>query len=320
MKTLLVALAVLVALPLTAAEPAASPAAARRAGAFEIETPGAGVRVFRNVDAGFPGVNSVVVERSDGLLVVDAQPTPAAARALLAAIATVTKAPVRFLVYTHPHEDAVGGASAFPSTTVIVASSAAHDLLADPSYDVGAEIRARAGGGADWKEAPRVLPVVHAAGPIVLDDSERKVIVYPLPPAHSRGDCLVDIPSSGVIAVGDVVVTDRNPYGGDARIGAWVRALNDLERGHDRRIVPLSGPVVGRLAVRRLRDALAFVRQAVQSGFTNLVPADRIVEHVLADPKLGTYFDLDAKPSFVRTIIEAAREETIKDRHRHGLP
>jgi glyoxylase-like metal-dependent hydrolase (beta-lactamase superfamily II) len=291
-----------------------------RIGGFDVRTLAPGVRVFRNVAGAIPRTNSLVVERKDGLLVVDAQPSPEAARALLAAIAGVSKAPVRYLVYTHAHADAVGGASAFPKDVLVVASRGARDLLADPAYDAGAEVRGHTAEPAAWVEPPRVLPVLHSEAPMTLDDPDRKVVLVPLPQTHSRGDLWVEIPAAGVIAVGDLVVSDKNPYGAEADVGAWVAALNDLARGPEAIIVPLSGPVVGPLEVRRFRDGLAWVRLRVQGAFTDLVPHERIVAMVMEDPKLSTWFDLDAKPSFARTIVESVYASVEDDRHKRGMP
>ena len=293
---------------------------AARIGGFEVRVVAPGVRVFRNAGPGAPPTNSVVVERKDGLLVVGAQPSPDAARALLAAIAGASKGPVRYLVYTDAHADSTGGASAFPKDVLVIASRGARDLLADPAYDAGAEARRRASKPADWVEPPRVLPVLHAEAPMTLDDPERKVVLVPLQQAHSRGDLWVEIPSAGVIAVGDLVVTDRNPYGAEADVGAWIAALNDLARGPEPTIVPLSGPVIGPLEVRRFRDGLAWVRLRVQGAFTDLVPRERIVAMVMEDPKLRTWFDLDAKPSFARTVVESVFASVSDDRAKRGMP
>jgi glyoxylase-like metal-dependent hydrolase (beta-lactamase superfamily II) len=296
------------------------PAAAApvRRGDFDVETLAPGIHVYRNVSAGFPGANSLVVERADGLLVVDAQPSPAAGRALLAALALGGKKPVRYLVLSHPHAEACGGASAFPEGTLVIASDAARVSLEDAAYDMGAEIRARAEPG--WVEPKRVLPVLHASAPMTLDDPSRKVVLYPLPRAHSRGDLWVDLPGTGVIAVGGLLVSDRNPYGGDCDVRGWIGALNELARDDITALVPSRGPAVGVEAVRSLRDALAWTRGRVQEAFTDLVPSDEVVGQVMADPDLGRRFDPLAKPSFARTVVSAAFEATMADRKRRGMP
>lgn len=291
-----------------------------RRGDFEVETLGPGVQVYRNVALPYPGSNSLVVERADGLLVVDAQPTPEAARALLAALAKSTPKPVRYLVLTHPHVEATGGASAFPAQTLVIASDNARACLEDAAYDAGAEWRARAADPASWRPPQRVLPVLHASGPLTLDDPIRKVVILPLPRAHSRGDLWVEIPGTGVIAVGGLLVADRNPYGGDADIHGWIGALNDLVRDDLTSIVPAAGRTLAVVDVRQARDSLAWVRGRVQQAFTDLVPPDRVVSAVMGDPALARWLDRDATPSFARTLVEDALTETLADRKRRGMP
>ena len=96
--------------------------------------------------------NALVVERTDGLLVVDAGADPGRGRALLEAIRERFAKPVRWLVLSHPHADAWGGATVFPESTVVVASEGTRDALADASYDAGVEERPRAG---------RIVRVLH---------------------------------------------------------------------------------------------------------------------------------------------------------------
>ena len=67
--------------------------------------------------------NAVFIVGERGVLVVDAQSHPAAARATMAAIRRATDRPVRWLVNTHWHDDHVGGnatyLAAFPGLEII---------------------------------------------------------------------------------------------------------------------------------------------------------------------------------------------------------
>ena len=105
---------------------------------FEVQTIAPGIAVYRNT-AGFPGANSLVVDRADGLLVVDGQPSPEAAKALLAQLAKASKKPVRYLILTHAHVEASGGASAFAPATLVVASGQRGRADGRRAYDAGAE-------------------------------------------------------------------------------------------------------------------------------------------------------------------------------------
>jgi glyoxylase-like metal-dependent hydrolase (beta-lactamase superfamily II) len=91
-----------------------------------------------------------VVEREDGVRVVDAQPTPAAAKELLDAFAQLTPKPVRFLVLSHPHVDDAGGATEFARDVLVIGSEGCRSAMTDAGYDFGAEARVRQGEG--WKE------------------------------------------------------------------------------------------------------------------------------------------------------------------------
>ena len=88
-------------------------------------------------DAGLDG-NSVVIVSNDGVLVFDANGTPAAATAVLAEIRKLTTQPVKYLVLSHWHWDHWYGAEiyrkAFPSAQVI-AHEGARALMAGPAEE-----------------------------------------------------------------------------------------------------------------------------------------------------------------------------------------
>ncbi|HMF44829.1 MAG TPA: MBL fold metallo-hydrolase, partial [Polyangia bacterium] len=97
-----------------------------------------GVHLFQTQPYGDVGLdgNSVAIVGDDGVLVFDANGTPAAARAVLAEIRKLTKLPVRYLVYSHWHWDHWYGAEvyadAFPGL-VIVAHEKTRALMAGPA-------------------------------------------------------------------------------------------------------------------------------------------------------------------------------------------
>src|SRR3546814_1287381 len=62
----------------------------------------------------------MIVVGSDGVLIADGQESDDATRAMLAAVATVTDKPVRWMVVGSVHEDHTGGSGALPADTVLV--------------------------------------------------------------------------------------------------------------------------------------------------------------------------------------------------------
>ncbi len=302
-----------------AAAVAEGSAEARRIGPFAVDTLEAGVHLFRPADAGSGRPNSLVVERDDGVLVVDGQATPAAAKELLEAIGKLTPKPVRFLVYSHPHADAAGGASGFPREVLVVSSDGCRASLADPSFDFGSEERALEGEG--WQEPARRLPTAVTSSELRLEDSKHPVQILPIQakPAHSAGDTLVWLHDDGIVVVGDLIAPFRGVWSRGANLGNWIGVLNDILSEQPKIVVPLHGPATDARDVRLTRDAFNWVRGRVQQGFVDHVPTGIIPDRVLESVDLAQYFDPSAPRPILRDLIEQAVREAIEWRRKHGF-
>lgn len=98
--------------------PAQTPAPAQAAPAdagFDVQRVAPDIYAFVRQEP--PGLalnaNSVVVVNADDVLVVDAGVTPATAKAMLAALRTITPKPVKYVVNTHWHDDHILGNQVF---------------------------------------------------------------------------------------------------------------------------------------------------------------------------------------------------------------
>jgi glyoxylase-like metal-dependent hydrolase (beta-lactamase superfamily II) len=282
--------------------------------AFRAEELAEGVTLFVPLGA---GTNSLVVERGDGLLVVDAQPDPATARALLAAIGRRHTRPVRYLVLSHPHAEAAGGASAFPESTIVFASDGCRRALEDDTFDFGAEERARAPD--TWVAPPRRLPTVVIRGRTDLADPVREVHLQVLARAHSRGDLMVFLPAANVLYTGGLLFHGAAPWAGDASVESWLATLNSIIRQAPRVVLGLHGPAIDAMAVQLQRDALAWVRGQVEEGFVDRLPPEGIAERVLALPELTERFPAADSRSFLPGLVRRVVEESLEHRRKRGL-
>ena len=263
--------------------------------------------------------NALVVEQTTGLVVVNAQPTPEAAREMLALLAAkLPRRTVRVLVLAHPHADAAGGASAFPPDTLVIATDSAAQALADPAYDFGAEARAR--GGASYTEPARPRVGLRLEGNATLDDAERPLALLPMMAGHSSGDLVVDLPAADLSVAGSLLFEDRNPWPGSANIGGWIAQLNNLASSGRARFLPLHGAPVDTQAIRRERETLAWTRGQIDAAFVDRLPAEEMPARVLAIAEAKTYFDLAAEPSFARDVVELAVKEAQAQRRKFGMP
>ena len=299
--------------------PADEPPAARDI--FRVVQLAEGVTLYRPPDDRADLTNALVVERDDGLLVVNAQPSPAAAERFLADLARHSTLPVRYLALPHPHAEAAGGASAFPAETLVIATSGFHEALQDPAFDFAAEARLRSAGSGSWTDPPRRPPTLVLHARTRLDDERVPVELLPVTQAHTAGDMLVQLPLQDIVYGGALVFADRNPYAVGGHIGGWLGALNSIAKTSPAAVVPLRGPVLDARELRVLRDSFAWLRGRVDLAFVDGLTAQQIPERILQDAdELGRRFDLETRPSFVTSVIDQAVEEAVQHRRKRGLP
>lgn len=287
---------------------------------IHLESVADGVWVARSHETARLGLNALVVEREDGLLVVDTLGTPDRAAALLRRLERDGRKPVRYLVFTHAHVDATGGASAFPDSVLRIGSANARAAMADPASPLARETLDRVGAGGTWTEPPRRLPVLAVSASTRLEDPRNPVEILPLYAGHSPGDLAVIVAGAAVLAAGDVVAGDRNPWAGDADLAAWIVELNTLAKLSPGVVVPLRGELTDARGLRVQREAFTWTRGQIERGYVDALPSAEIPARVLASPDLGRYFDLEASPSFVETVVRAAHEAVKRDRRKRGLP
>lgn len=273
-----------------------------------------GVTLYTPEGPGPPRTNSLVIERSDGVTVVDAQPSPEAARLLLRSL----PAPPRFLLLSHGHAESAGGASAFPESTVVIATVGTRDALGDDAFDFGAEVRALLGDG--WRAPPRPHVDVATVQRLDLDDPVHPILVLPIGRAHSPGDMLIELPRTGILHTGGLLTGDGNPYASDADLQAWTATLTHLIKNAPPRIVGVRGPVLGLDDLQRERDALAWLAGNVEQGFIDQLTLPALRSRILALPGLGERFNRNARPSFLEQLVERAVEEAADHRRKRGRP
>ena len=164
---------------------------------------------------------SLIVLRSDHVLVVDSRHDAASADELIATIRGLTELPVRYVVNTHWHGDHVQGnvrfREAFPDVRLVGGATIAGDM-----ETLGRQRLAEQ--GLDIELVPPEITVEHE---LRLDDGEPVIEIVKVGPAHTRGDVIVRVPSRGVIAIGDLI-EDGFPWFGDGYPSAWATALDRI--------------------------------------------------------------------------------------------
>lgn len=287
---------------------------------FDVTQLAEGIHLFRPPSDRTDLTNALVVAREDGLLVVGAQPSPRAAEQFLSDLRALSSQPVRYLVLPHPHAEAAGGAAAFPAGTLVIGTNGCDEALRDPAFDFGAEARARAENRGGWTDPPRRHPTLVCHARTRLADARNPVEILPLPTAHTRGDLLVHLPSQRIVFGGALLFPDRNPYAVGGNIGGWLATLNNIAKMTPAAVVPLRGPTLDAREVRVLRDSFAWLRGRIDLGFVEGHNAQGVTQFALEAEELPRRFDTEARPGFVRTVVDQAVEEAVEGRRKRGLP
>ena len=276
---------ILTALLLLGPLPAPAPAG------LAIEKLGDGVyAALQPAELRFDECNSAIVVLDDGVLVVDTQTSPAAARQVIDALRGLTSKPVRWVVNTHWHGDHVQGnqayRDAFPAVEFVAHENTredieqragpahAEELEQIPAWIERAEKALASGEGdgqqltAEQLEALRgrlarrraYLAKLREVNEFVLPTgtvhdtftirSGREVRLLHYL-GHTRGDLVIYLPAEQVLITGDLL--DDLPYTGHGSPAELVETLRDLDRLEFDTIVPGHGGVRhGREHLRRV--------------------------------------------------------------------
>lgn len=233
------------------------------------------------------GGNITIAVAANGVIMVDSQFAPLHEK-IKAAVAQITKQPIRFLVNTHYHGDHTGGNAAFAADGVGII---AHENTS----------RRLAAGTVNGLTGNKILPVSEKALPsktygkaTTLNLRGRKAQLRHIPRAHTDGDTFVWFADANVIATGDIVtVGSRYPNidfanGGNingmiAGVDAFIKLANDGTK-----VVPGHGPLLKKADLIEYRDMLVTARDRM----ARLIADGRSESEVL---EARPFADLDAK-------------------------
>ena len=208
----------------------------------------------------------------DSVMAIDSGANPKAGRLILDAIQRTAGKPVHYLVVTHAHADHAGGAPVFAAAgaQVICAENAAPGVLAvlqTASAPAGAEATppprrsSRTSAGRTGAGASPTRGVLTVSERMLFAGGPRRVEIYYLGPAHTRGDLVIALPEERILFSGDIAVNGVIPYvrAADVDPAGWERLLPRLASLRIDKLVPGHGEIG---PVQGITDTLAYLRRA----------------------------------------------------------
>ncbi|MBN8532582.1 MAG: MBL fold metallo-hydrolase [Rhizobiales bacterium] len=193
--------------------------------------------------------NTGVIIGDDGVLIVDAQATPAMAQAVIERVRSVTDKPITHVLLSHYHAVRVLGASAYKHAKMIIASDATRDLIVERgAQDMASEIGRFPRLFRGQETIPGLTwPDVTFATEMSVWLGKREVRIRHLGRGHTAGDTIAFVPDAGVMFSGDLVEYHSACYCGDAHFADWPETLKKLAAYDPVALVPGRGDaLVGR--------------------------------------------------------------------------
>jgi len=224
------------------------------------------------------GGNIGVSVGEDGVFLVDDQFAPLTGK-ILAAIATLTDKPVRFVLNTHFHGDHVGGNENLGKAgAIIVAHENVRVRMSTEQF--------RASVGRATPPAPSgALPVVTFTEGLSFHwngDHIRVFHDWTQGRAHTDGDAIVQFTNAQVFHMGDVYFNGMYPFvdvesGGNVQ--GVINAAQHVLRSSDEntKIIPGHGPLSDREELQVYTDMLIAVTDAVREGMLEGLTLEEIV-------------------------------------------
>lgn len=212
----------------------------------------------------------------DAVFLIDDQFAPLTPK-IKAAIAKITRKPVKFLLNTHWHFDHVGGNENLGKGGVLI--FAHENVRKRMSTEQFMEFL-----GMQIKPGPKAaLPVITFTTGLTFHVNGDDVRAFHVDNAHTDGDTVVHFIKSDVIHTGDVFFNKLYPFidtssGGsvDGMIAAADRVL--AMAGEKTKIIPGHGPLANRSDLKIYRDMLA----AVSGRIKDQIKTGRTLDEVVA--------------------------------------
>jgi alkyl sulfatase BDS1-like metallo-beta-lactamase superfamily hydrolase len=282
-----------------------------------------------HVAVGYGLANSILIEGTDGVIIVDTMESLETAAAVKAAFDRITRKPVRAIIYTHNHSDHIFGARAFvegaappvyahettnhyidQATNVLRPAIYRRSMRMFGNYlppalvlnaGIGPVLRAGHGGG-----TPALIRPTHTFSDALALTIAGVHLELVHAPGETDDQIFVWLPEHGVLMPGDnfykafpnLYTIRGTPY---RDVRAWVASLDAMRARRPRHLVPshtrpLSGADEIHATLTDYRDAIQFVHdqtvRGINKGLTpeELVETVRLPAHLARKPYLQEYY------------------------------
>lgn len=231
------------------------------------------------------GGNMALSVGEDGAFLIDDQFAPLSDK-IMAAVAAVTDAKVKFVLNTHWHGDHTGGNEPFGASGAMIVAHENVRRRMDPATFTDVM-------GSSDQAADVALPIVTFSQDVSFWWNGEHIEAHHTAPGHTDGDSIVWFHKANAVHMGDNFFVGMFPYidldsGGDVA-GMIAATEYVLERADEStKIIGGHGPLAGIVQLREFNEMLTTVRDRIQGH----IDAGMSLEEVLAAAPTAEYDEM----------------------------
>jgi quinoprotein relay system zinc metallohydrolase 2 len=185
--------------------------------------------------------NASFVVGDEAVAVIDTSGSEVMGEELREAIRAATNKPIKYVINTHMHPDHVFGNAAFkqdnPTYVGHYKLARALGTRAESYITANKEMM----GEKTFEGSEIILPTMGIKEPTTLDLGDRKLLLEPMPTAHTDNDLIVTDLKTNTLFLGDLLFSQHIPTI-DGSLKGWLAVLDDLSKRTAARVVPGHGP------------------------------------------------------------------------------
>lgn len=241
--------------------------------------------------------NSGIIVGDDGVMVIDAQATPAMAESVTERVRKVTEKPIKYVLLTHYHAVRVLGASGYPGAAILSSDATLGMIAERGKQDMDSEIG----------RFPRLFRAVETIPgltwpTITFPDQmsvwlgKREVRIMHIGRGHTAGDVIAYVPDADVVFSGDLVEYHSACYCGDAHFTDWPTTLERLAEFEAKALVPgrgaaLTDPKMVADGIQMTGDFLSTLFGSAQDSVAKGLSLKEAFDaaRVVMDPKFSSF-------------------------------
>jgi cyclase len=259
------------------------------------------------IEEQYPGVTLGVISNPQGVILIDAPPSPEDGRSWRAALMGLGSGPERILVNLDSHPDRTVGVRAMDCSVI------AHEKAAQVFRNRPNIFKAQGDDtGADWESIPGltgirwVSPEISFTHSMTLHWDNTPILLESHPGPH-QGAIWVILPEDKIVFVGDAVLKNQPPFLAHANLPAWLEALALLQSKAYSDFTVISGRdgVISSAVIKSQVDFLKDVHKRLEKLSQRKQRPD--MTESLVQPLLSNF------------KVPAARQKQYSHRLRYGL-